>query len=312
MKLKEHKLNLLIGILVTITAYFFFSISSACVRPLKNIPTIEIVFFQMFIPLLCLIPLIAINGLHKLKTKIFHIHLIRDVTGLIYFFFYFLAIKQIDLIDATVLAYTSPFYIPIICRIWIKEKMQKEVWVAVFMGFIGILLILKPGTEIFHLGSLIGISSGIMSALALTTISALNKKEERLLSTLFYFFLLSSLFSFPLVIFYWKTPTFLEFLFLLGVGITNFLAQMLLTKAYKYGTASFLSPLSYSIIIFTSLISWLFFKLPPGWISFVGIILIIFGGSLTFILKKEPKTVLEVFEKNNKILKKKRFWEFWK
>jgi drug/metabolite transporter (DMT)-like permease len=312
MKLQEHKLNLLKGIFITISAYFFFAISSAFVRTLKNVPTIEIVFFQMFIPLLCIIPLIAINGLHKLKTKIFHIHLIRDIVGLVYYFFYFLAIKRIDLIDATVLAFTSPFYIPIICRIWLKEKMQKEIWWAVFIGFMGIVLILKPGTEIFHLGSIVGIFSGIMSALALTTISVLNRKEERLLSTLFYFFLLSSILSFPLLIFYWKTPTFLEFLLLLGVGITSFFAQMLLTKAYKYGTASFLSPLSYSIIIFTSLLSWIFFKLPPGWISFIGIILIIFGGSLTFILKKEPKTVLEVFEKNNEIVKKKRFWEFWK
>ena len=300
------KSNLFLGINLTLIAYLFFASSSAFVKLLPNIPTIEIVFFQTFIPLICLIPFFFTNGFN-LKTKSFGTHLIRDISGIASYFCYFLAIKHISLIDATVLTYTAPFFIPIIWSIWMKEQVQKSIWWAISLGFIGILFILKPGTEIFHIGSIIGILAGIISAIALTSIGILNVKKEHLTTTLFYYFFIGSICLIPFLIPYWVSPSLLSLLILIGVGVTNFFGQMLLTKAFTYGTASFLSPLSYSIVIYTAIISWILFKAPPGWLSFVGITIIIFGGTLTFILKREPVNISEVFEKNQK-----KWWQKWK
>jgi drug/metabolite transporter (DMT)-like permease len=300
------KPSLIVGIFLTIGAYFFFAISSTCVRELKSISSMEIIFFQSFIPLLCLL-LFSRKGLNILSPVSIPAHLVRDLFGIASFFAYFQAIKYIDLIDATVLSYTAPFYIPMIWSIWAKEKINKEVWWVILLGFIGILFILKPGTSIFKISSFLGITSGIFSSLSLTAIGILNRKKESMSNIMFYFFFISTIISMPFTFFSWSSPSLTQWLLLLSIGITNFFAQIFLTKAYSHGTASYLSPLSYTIVVFTSFFSWIIFNKPPGLLSFAGMIFIIVGGSLTYILKKKPANLSEVFEVEGK----KPWWKFW-
>lgn len=303
----QNKSTLLFGIFLTLASYFFFAISSTIVRELNAIPTMEIIFFQGFIPLICFFVFTPPATLSQLKPVSWQGHLVRDVFGIASFFAYFQAIKYIDLVDATVLSYTAPFYIPFIWSIWAKEKINHEVWWAVFLGFVGILFILKPGSSIFQFSSFLGIISGIFSSLSLTAISFLNKKKESVNNVLFYYFLMSTLVALPFLFFSSVFPSFTQWLLLFGIGITNYLAQIFLTKAYQHGTASYLSPLSYSIVIFTAFFSWMFFNKTPGYLSLVGIIFIIVGGTLTFILKKKPETLIETLE----VKKERPWWKFW-
>ncbi len=83
---------------------------------------------------------------------------------------------------------------------------------------------------------------------------------------------------------------------LISIGILMAFGQLLLTTAYMHGTAPFLSPISYSMIIFTGIISSLFFKKMPGLLSFIGTILIIIGGSISYIIKVKPTRFIEIFE----------------
>lgn len=304
--------NLVFGIFLTLLAYFLISMMSSLVKLLgTDMPTMEIILFMNLIPLLCLLPTILKKPLSSLKPIALTPHLIRDLGGIGSFFTYFFAIKYIGIIDATTLSYSSPFFIPIIWRIWAKEKIEREVWWAICLGFIGILFILKPGITIFQMASFIGILSALCSALALSALAYLNKKNENLTNTVFYNFLVGFLIALPIVFFFWKTPTFLQFSILISIGILSFLIQILLTKAYKHGTAAFLSPLSYSMIIYTALISWLFFKSPPGWFSLLGMLFVIVGGVTTYILTKKPKSFVEAFEADN-IHRKIPWWKFWK
>lgn len=300
------------GIILTLLAYASFATCSALVRGInQGLPTIEIIFFQSTICLLFLLPsLYYKKGLAKLKPVAIFPHLIRDISGASSYFFYFLAIKYLGLIDATVLSYTAPFYIPFFWKIWAKEPIPKEIFWAISLGFLGIILILKPGASIFSLYSWIGIFSGMLSALALTGVSMLHKKKERVENVLFYMFLTSTAISTPLVIISWKNPDFTQLFLLLGIGFFTFVGQILLTKAYKYGSASYLSPISYSAIIYTSFISYLFFNTPPGWINFIGSICVIAGGTLTYLLEKKPKNLAEALEANP--FPRKPWWKFWK
>lgn len=144
MKFKTETPSFSFGIFLTLVTYLLFATCSTFVRILgKNFPTIEIVFFQALIPLICLIPMLLKNGISHLKPIAITPHLIRDINGVLGYFAYFFAIKYIGLVDATVLTYSAPFYIPIIWSIWTKEKVQKEVWWTILLGFIGIIFILK-------------------------------------------------------------------------------------------------------------------------------------------------------------------------
>jgi drug/metabolite transporter (DMT)-like permease len=312
MKFKPENPSLKYGVFLTLTAYLLFAICSTCVKLLGDqFPTIEIVFFQSIIPLICIAPTIFTHKLYLLKPVSIKDHLIRDISGIASYFAYFFAIKYLGLVDATVLTYTAPFYIPIIWSIWTKEKISKNVWWTILLGFIGILFILKPGPGIIKLNSFIGILAGILSALALAAISMLNKKRELLTNILFYNFLVSALIALPFALITWQAPSLIEISLLLGVGLSTFLGQILLTEAYRHGTASFLSPLSYSIVIYTAFISWGLLKNPPGWLSFIGILFVVFGGTLSFIFREKPENVSEIFTKTNST-EAPPWWKVWK
>lgn len=298
MKLNCKSPNLLFGVFLTIGAYLCFAIAAAIVRILDvDISTMQILFMQSVVSVVIIFPIFLKKKLFKFNKKLIPLHLMRSLAGVGSFFCYFLAIKKMNLVDATVLTYTAPFYTPIIWMLFTKEKTEKGIWWTIVLGFIGIALILKPTESIFlKTGSLLGITAGILGAIALVSIRLLNQKTESLIRTLFYYFCISAIVTLPYTIVKWVYPSINEWVLLFSIGILMSFGQLLLTTAYMHGTASFLSPISYSMIIFTGLISWLFFKKMPGLLSFIGAILIIIGGTITYIIKVKPKKFIEIFE----------------
>jgi drug/metabolite transporter (DMT)-like permease len=190
----------------------------------------------------------------------------------------------------------APFFIPMIWWIWMKEKIPGNVWWSIVIGFIGVSIILNPSRQIFQLGFVFGIFSGLASAIALCAVRILNLKREPMSRTLFYYFSVGSFLTFPFAWASWVHPIGYEWLFCALVGVATAVGQILLTIAYRYGTASYLSPLGYTSLIYVGLISWLLFEKPPSLRSLIGAILIIVGGTLTYILKKKPETIAQTFE----------------
>lgn len=253
-------------------------------------------FFLNFIGLICISPIALRKGFSYIKTSVFHIHLLRDLAGVTAYFLYFVAIRYLNLTDATTLNYSAPFFVPIIWWIWMREKVETHVWWSIIVGFIGVATILNPTKQIFQEGFIFGLLSGIFSAFSFVALRLLNLKKEPMSRTLFYFFLVGTIISAPFAWIYWVEPTGSQWLKILGVGGATVTAQMLLTVAYRYGTASFLSPLGYSSVIYAGISSWVIFGVPPNLRSILGTFLIIIGGTLTYILKKKPEKLAETFE----------------
>ncbi len=305
----DLRTSLLLGIGITIIANLFFALSSACVQALpEHFPVMEIVFFQNFISLIVIIPYCMKKGTLNFQRTNLSLHLVRDLAGVLSFWTLFLAIQKMGLVNATVLSYMSPFYVPFVCKLWRKEPIEKDVWWMVVIGFIGVLIILKP-KNLFYLSSLIGTLSALCSAFAVVALKNLNRQGESLSRTLLYFFITGTLFSLIFCLFQWQTPTLFQLLLLILLGALSILAQIFLTTAYRYGTASFLSPLSYSIIIFTTLISGLFFHEPQHWSIWIGIFIIISGGTLSFFFRIRPKKVEGLFARQNHVKKGLAFWK---
>jgi drug/metabolite transporter (DMT)-like permease len=301
MQQKSTTNHLMLGIGITLVAYLFFSGASALVSYFNNrFPTIQIIFIQNIVSLFCVMPLALRNGLEPLKTKHLQTHIIRDLFGLVSYFLFFLTIRYLNLIDATVLNYTSPFFVPLIWWIWMKEKVTLNVWWSIVIGFVGIAVILNPSQNIFKLGFVLGIFAGIASACAMCAIRVLNVKKEPLSRTLFYFFSISSILSFPFAWSVWVPPVGIEWLLASAIGIATSIGQICLTFAYRYGTAAYLSPLAYSVVIYNCLISYFIYNKSLTTSSFVGALLIVLGGSLTYILKKHPHTIKETFTNDEK------------
>jgi drug/metabolite transporter (DMT)-like permease len=284
------------GIAISLIAYIFFVIASSLVWSFKKtFPTIQIIFFLNSISLLCILPISLRQGVHRLKTNFLALHLLRDLSGVLSYYLYYVAIRFLNLTDATTLNYTAPFFVPMIWWIWRREKIDLHVWWSIIIGFMGVAVILNPSKQIFQEGFLFGLLAGILSAVALASLRLLNLKKEPMSRTLFYYFLFGTLFSAPFAAVYWVHPSGMQWIKMIGVGLATVIAQMLLTIAYRYGTASFLSPLGYATVIYAGISSWLIFHIPPGFRSIVGTLLIVVGGTLTFILKKKSEKISSPF-----------------
>lgn len=296
MKHEQAPPRLALGIAISLIAYVFFVTTSSIVWTFNGrFPTIQIIFIQNLVSLLCILPLSLRKGLGRLKTKELPTHLIRDFMGVLSYFLYFLAIRYLGLSDATTLNSSGPFFVPFIWWIWMKEKIDKHIWWSIIVGFIGVAVILNPTNMIFEEGFLFGVFAGVASATALTALRVLNLKREPVSRTLFYYFFFGTLITAPFALVYWTTPIGYEWFRVIGIGLATITAQLLLTIAYRYGTASYLSPLGYTTVIYATIVSWIF-GAAPTLQSLVGMALVIIGGTLTYFLKKKPETLSEVFE----------------
>jgi drug/metabolite transporter (DMT)-like permease len=297
MRTEQTPPHLSLGISISLIAYLFFVTASSLVWSFQGrFPTVQILFILNCICFFCILPIAARNGYKSLKTKQLQIHLMRDLFGVLSYYLYFVAIRYLNLTDATTLNYTAPFFVPIIWWIWMREKIDLNVWWSIIVGFIGVAVILNPSRQIFQEGFVFGLFAGIASGIAFVALRILNLKKEPMSRTLFYYFLVGLVTTLPFTAVYWVHPTTAEWLKMLGIGFATVIAQMLLTIAYRYGTASYLSPLGYFTIIYAGVSSWLIFHIEPSWRSMIGTGLIIFGGTLTYIFKKKPASVAETFE----------------
>ena len=289
--------RLALGIAISLIAYVFFITASTLVWNFgERFPTVQIIFIQTTVSFILILPLSLRNGMSGLKTKVLEVHFIRDLFGIGSYFLYFLAIRSLNLVDATTLNYAAPFFVPLIWWIWMKQKVGLHVWWSIIVGFIGVAVILNPTKQIFQLGFVYGLFAGIASAVTFCALRVLNMAKEPMSRTLFYYFAFGALSTFPFAWVYWVPPSSSEWVYTIAIGIATAVAQTLLTVAYRYGTASYLSPLGYATVIYAGIISWVLLGIPLTWRSSIGTILIIVGGTMTYILKKHPESIKETFQ----------------
>ncbi len=297
MRQEQTPPRLALGITISLFAYVFFVTASSIVWSFRGqFPSIQIIFIQNCVSFLLILPLALRKGHQRLKTTVLPLHLARDLAGVVSYYLYFVAIRYLNLTDATTLNYTAPFFVPIIWWIWMREKIDLHIWWSIIVGFMGLAVILNPSKQIFQEGFLFGLFAGLASAVAFAALRILNLKQEPMSRTLFYYFLFAMIFSAPFAWIYWVHPSTLQWIKMISIGVATVIAQMLLTIAYRYGTASYLSPLGYATVIYAALISWLIFGKPPTVRSLIGTILIVIGGTLTYILKKKPEKLSETFQ----------------
>jgi len=285
------------GIAISLVAYLFFVTASSLVWSFRGtFPVVQILFIQNVVSLFCILPMTWNKNFPGFKTKVFHVHLIRDLSGVFSYYLYFVAIRFLDLVDATILNYTAPFFVPLFWWLWMKEKVGRNVWWSIVVGFIGVAIILNPTKQIFQVGFILGLFAGILSGVAFCAIRILNIHKEPTRRVLVYYFSIGSLLSFPFALVYWVPPSPEQWLKAIGIGVATACGQILLTIAYRYGTASYLSPLGYATIVYAGFISYFLFDVPLDWRAFLGAALIILGGTATYLLKKRPQSIAETFQ----------------
>ncbi len=267
-----------LGGFLIVVAFFCVAVMSAFGKAAVAVPTGTIVFFQNFISLLLFLPWVFRHGVGSVKTSRTWLHILRALAGLLSQALMFVAVKKMPLMDAVLLSNSAPLFIPLITWAWLKQRIGGVVWASLIVGFVGVVLILKPTAALVSNPiALIATSAAVFSAFALVTVNRLSTTEttERIL---FYYFLISSIASAPFTIAEWRAPTQREWIFLGGVGIFMAAAQLLIILAYRQASAGRIAPFNYSVVVFSGLIGWLVWKNAPDMLSLVGILLVTLGG----------------------------------
>jgi drug/metabolite transporter (DMT)-like permease len=276
-----HVENAPLGGLLIVVAFFCVAVMSALGKAAAHVSTGIIVFFQNFISLALFLPWILRHGTAGIKTSRTALHILRALAGLLSQALMFVAVKRMPLMDAVLLSNSAPLFIPLITWAWLKEKIGGMVWASLIIGFVGVILILKPTSALVsNPVALIATSAAIFSAFALVTVNRLSTTEttERIL---FYYFLISSITSAPFAVAEWHAPTEREWIYLVGVGVFMAAAQLLIILAYRHASAGRIAPFNYSIVVFSGLIGWMVWKNAPDILSLVGVILVTVGGILS-------------------------------
>jgi len=264
-----------------------FAAMAATIRLLsESLPQSEVVFFRNFLALLMLIPLMHRQRV-SLKTAHMGLHMFRAAVGLSAMYLYFFALFRLPLADAMLLNYTSPLFIALFATFWLGESWTKHRRWAGIIGFLGVALLFHPSTGIASFAGLIGLISGALAGLALTTVKKLSGTEPAV-RIVIWFAILASIISFVPMLFEFVWPDPQTWLWLMAMGIFGNMGHLALTRAYKLAPASQVSPLGYSGLIFAGIFGYLFWNETPALIGLAGSCAIIVAGILVARERVEP------------------------
>lgn len=275
------------GILFIIISAFGFAMMSAFVKLSGDLPSFQKTFFRNLVS--CIVTLFFIL---KYKVSFFgkkenqKILILRSLFGTLGIVLNFYAIDNLILSDANMLNKLSPFFVIIFCALFLKEKINLKQSVAIATAFLGTLFIIKPTFSMEIIPAIIGIAGAIFAAAAYTCLRKLGGKENHY-TIVFYFSLFSTIVLLPFIIAVYTPMSIKQFIYLILAGTFATIGQFGITLAYKYAPAKEISIFDYSNIIFSAIISLVFFNVLPDYLSFIGY-LIIFGASLyMFIYNKK-------------------------
>ncbi len=211
------------------------------------------------------------------------------IRGLIFVFstyLFFYAISEISLPKALTLAFVAPICVTALSPFFLDERVGIKRWTAVSLGFIGTLIVIRPGFIEFNLPTFAALGNGICYGFYLIITRKLSKSDNSLLTLLFSGLVGTILISFflPNV---WVNPSLNQWFMMATIGFIASVAHLFIILSLKYADASKLAPLGYTEIITNILISYYYFKeLPDNW-TYLGLFIIVLSG--LYISKRELK-----------------------
>lgn len=265
-----------------LVASLLFAAMGICVKfASEYFSAIELVFYRSFLGLIFIGGIITLRK-GSLATTHFRMHVSRGLTGFVSLALYFYAMTQLPVATAITLNYTSAMFLALITVLWYREKVKLRLVLAVSLGFIGVIFLLKPTINQSQLPiGLLGLISGFFAAVAYLNVKQLSGLNEPDWRVVFYFCLTSTILSALIACFYgFHVITLRGGLLLLLMGTFATLAQLSLTRAYRVGQTLVVSALAYSTIVFTAILGMIFLNEMLSFWSWVGAGIIVAAGLL--------------------------------
>jgi drug/metabolite transporter (DMT)-like permease len=279
------------GVQYMLLASFTFAIMGAFAKlASESMSSLEVVFFRNIFGVLIIFIAVLKKPMQHVGGKPWLLFF-RGFMGFVALLAFFYNIAHISLGDAMTYSKTSPIFTAIFAYLFLREKLTWQGWLAVFVGFIGILFITQPSGLGFSKYDILGIFSGVGAALAYTSVRELKSYYDTRAIVLSFMlvgtvgpillFLVSPYLDMPELDFMlgeFVMPEGIVWFYVLAMGLLATLSQVLMTKAYGETKAGIIGAVSYTNIFFSILVGLLLGDALPSLVTSFGIILIVFAG----------------------------------
>lgn len=225
----------------------------------QHVPTAEVAFFRNAFGLLALMPMLLRAGPSVWKTQQLPRYALRSGIGLASMLCGFWALGHLPLSQAVSISYSTPVFVTIAAALWLGETVRARRWAAVIAGFIGVLLIVRPGQEAFSLGLLVPVAAALLSAFVAIQIKQLTRIDAPDTVVLYTYLFWVPLSLGPALL-DWVNPVGIAWLWLAATGVLGTLGQVLWTRALRLGDVSALTPISFTQLPLVALLGWLLFS----------------------------------------------------
>ena len=271
-----------------------FSLMDVIVKWSEDYPVGQVLFFRGFcgiIPILFLIPKDRYLDFYK-TTRPF-LHFKRCLAGLIALVSIFVALRNLPLATVVSISFAAPIFITIFSIFLLKEKVGIYRWLAVLVGFVGIIFITEPGFSSLNLYYIYPIIFCLGLSYVAIAIRKLSSTDPAWLISFFFSFSIMLL-SFLSIYQGWILPSLIDLFLLSMVGILGGLANLWLSQSYKYSEVSLVSPLKYLGLVFAIIFGYFIWNEIPTSKTLLGALLVIFSSIIIFRREMYLKKKLSV------------------
>jgi drug/metabolite transporter (DMT)-like permease len=224
----------------------------------RDLATTEIAFFRNLFGLLVLLPLLWRGAPAVFRTRQLPRYFVRSAIGIGSMLCGFWAIGHLPMAQAISLSYSTPLFVTIFAAIWLGEIVRRRRWSAVLLGFAGVLVIVRPGTDGFSAGSLVAVAAAVLSSVVAIQIKQLSRVDppDTIVFWTYVFWVPLSLVP---ALFAWQWPQGMQWPWLVAIGAFGTGGQLLWTRALKLGEVSALTPIGFMQLPLVTVLAWLLF-----------------------------------------------------
>ncbi len=271
--------------LLAISATLFGSFMGAGVKLLSDdLHPIIICFYRCLMGLIIITPFVARNNFRALQTDNMRLQIFRALINIISMICWFSAIGMMHFEKATALGFTTPLFTTVLAVLILGEVIRFHRTAALLLGFIGILIIIRPGYVPFEFGTILMLIASFSFSFVLIFVKKLSATDSSL-TIIFYHLLYMTPVFFILSLFYWQTITLNQIIIFSLMGASGLLSHWCLAQAFKMSDTTFVMPLQFTKLIWASLIGlFIFAEQPDIWTWIGGIIIFI---SVVYITYRE-------------------------
>jgi drug/metabolite transporter (DMT)-like permease len=270
------------GILLILAAVFFFSCSDAASKYLTGtLPALQVSWFRFVVFVIVMVPAaIALHGWAGLRARQPGLQIIRAFGVLGSAVLFVIGLGVLPMAEATTMAFVSPIFVTALSIPLLRETVGLRRWVAVLVGLLGVMIVVRPGLSAFNPAAIYPILSALSWAVALV-VTRKTTNGDSPVTALAYAAILGFVVLSAIVPFEWVAMGWWEILLGVVTGITSTVAQGLIVMAYRHASASLLAPFFYSQLVWSVGLGIVVFGHMPDLWTFAGAAVIVGSGVYT-------------------------------